>query len=101
MCSSDLPASPWLRNAVPPQPVIQLRADASGGNRILDLRPGTSSEKVWLWVVQSRMASTWTTRILPGETTSYVFAEMPTDVRVMAVNRVGVIGPVARLVPTQ
>ncbi len=98
-----VPASPWLESGIPAQPVVQLRVDGSTGRRILDLRPGASTRQtVWLWVVQSRTAAGWKTRVVPGDASSYVLAESrattPSDVRVMAVNRVGVAGPASRIV---
>ena len=101
-----VPASPWLGRGTPAAPRLGLRNDSVSGFWVLDLAPGAGAapsqpSEPWLWVVQSRTANGWTTRILPAAQRLHVLAPRsepaPLDVRVTAVDRVGNAGPVARL----
>jgi uncharacterized lipoprotein YddW (UPF0748 family) len=99
-----VPASPWLHRRPPAPPVVMLRVDTVTGARVVDLRSGvnapaaaesvvSTTEPPWQWVVQQRGAGGWTTTILPGTTRAFVVAprgaELPADVWVTAVDRVG------------
>jgi hypothetical protein len=109
-----VPASPWLDRTIPPRPVLALRTEPLSGDRVLDLRSGTdvpaapgvvasTTVPPTLWVVQTRTDSGWRTAILPGTQRTILLAArgaaLPSDVRVMAVDRVGNSGPAARVVP--
>jgi uncharacterized lipoprotein YddW (UPF0748 family) len=96
-----VPASPWLeRNSAPPaQPVVNMHYVRGASEHYLDLSPGAGAAagkapQPWLWVLQTRTDAGWTTRILPGETRSLLLARggapLPSEVRVQAVDRVGV-----------
>jgi hypothetical protein len=65
-----------------------MRTDSLAGNTTLDMQPASTSD-LWLWVVQTRSTSGWTTQVLPGAERRVRFAARPLDVRVMAVDRVG------------
>jgi hypothetical protein len=106
-----VPASPWLDRTIPARPVLSMRTEPLSGDRVLDLRSGSTepappgiivstTESPSLWAVQTRDNARWTTQILPGSQRIYLLARrgdaLPLDVRVMAVNRVGSIGPAAR-----
>jgi uncharacterized lipoprotein YddW (UPF0748 family) len=97
-----VPATTWLPGDNLPAPTLATRQDVSSGDRMLDLRPA-SSKSPWLWVVQTRAASGWTTAILPGSYRGVVLARrgapMPSEVSVMAVDRVGNLTPAVRLTP--
>jgi hypothetical protein len=105
-----VPASPWLGRGTPAAPRLGLRDDSASGYWVLDLAPGNGTapgqaSAPWLWVVQSRAANGWTTRIVPAAQRLHVLAPRseptPLDVRVMAVDRVGNASPTVRLVPTR
>jgi uncharacterized lipoprotein YddW (UPF0748 family) len=83
-----VPASPWLDDRAPATPGITMRTDGTSGSAIAELTPA-STRDVWLWVVQSRSASGWTTQILPGTERSVRFSTRPIEVRVRAVDRTG------------
>ncbi|GAB1344977.1 hypothetical protein MASR1M101_41040 [Gemmatimonas sp.] len=86
------PATPWLKDAPPPVPVLRLvRTDTSAQLRLTS--QGTSTP--WQWLVRLRTDSAWITMVLPGETARWsIPAGMsPTKVTVSALNRVGTEGP--------
>jgi len=59
-----VPASPWLDKSTPAQPRVEARRTADGA---LDLSwKSGRSERVWLWVLQARIAGRWSAEILPG-----------------------------------
>ncbi len=99
-----VPASPWLPGSRMGKPVLSTRADASTGESLLELR-GTSATGAtwtpWLWVVQARGQRGWTTEIIPGSVRVQVLtgpgAVAPLEVRVMPVDRVGILGPTSTL----
>jgi uncharacterized lipoprotein YddW (UPF0748 family) len=103
-----VPASPWLDRRTPALPMVAVRSDSASGDWVLDLRAGAEPtdppivREPWLWVVQTRADTGWTTEIVPGTEHRRVLARrgapQPADVRVMAVDRVGNAGPVARAV---
>ena len=97
-----VPASPWLDKVPPSRPTIALRTDSVSGAQSLDLKPG-ETHAPWLWVVQTRSDSGWTTAILPGTQHSQLLAPrsapLPLDVRVMAVDHVGNTSAEARITP--
>jgi uncharacterized lipoprotein YddW (UPF0748 family) len=103
-----VPATTWLPGAGLPAPLIAAHIDAVSGDRVLDLNPGTTSIATasmttvpWLWVLQTRSDSGWTTQILPGAERVHVLSAQgvaaPLDVRVISVDRVGNVSPSARL----
>jgi hypothetical protein len=110
-----VPASPWLDRRIPVRPIATLRSDSISGDRVLDLRPGiegvatTATGPVsvvrvpWLWVVQTRADSGWSTTVLPGSESRHVLgargAVPIADVWVTAVDRVGNASPAVRAAP--
>jgi hypothetical protein len=83
---------------------------------VLELRPGldpadsvhTSNgitgiieRTPWLWAIQTRTDAGWATTMLPGTERRQVVGRRgspePRDVRVIAVSRVGNVGPAARV----
>jgi uncharacterized lipoprotein YddW (UPF0748 family) len=89
-----IPASPWLDRTKPQPPVARFRPDSVTGNTTVTLRPA-GKEPVWLWVVQARYGTEWTTRIVPGSTRDVVLTQadasaVPDRVVVRAIDRVGV-----------
>jgi len=82
-----VPASPWLDDRAPAAPSVLLRADGATGVTV-ELTPAATND-VWLWVLQSRTASGWTTRILPASERRVQFSTRPLEVRVRAVDRTG------------
>jgi uncharacterized lipoprotein YddW (UPF0748 family) len=103
--SALVPASPWLDSIVPPTPAVVTRVDSRSGELIADLTPPGDAPLPWLWVVQTRNDSAWTTQILPGAQVTPVLAGRgqtpPTDVRVYAVGRTGNLSLQARVVPAE
>ena len=85
------PASPWLGDERPQRPT----ASHSQGKLRFSMGDDTSP---WLWVVQTRSADGWHTKILPGHLGEYDLAgqtksRAPLQVAVTAVNRLGQAGP--------
>lgn len=84
-----IPATPWLKVAAPPTPVLRA-SDRQGVTSVaLTTRRNVAP---WQWLVQVRTDTGWTSTVLPGVTTSY---QIPTglhatDVSVRAINRVGI-----------
>ena len=95
-----VPATTWLPGDNLPAPVLSTRTDGTTGDRSLELKPGSSTPP-WLWVVQLRGTSGWTTEILPGSYRGLVLARrggaLPYEASVMAVDRVGNMSPPARV----
>ena len=101
-----VPATPWLGDRAPRRPSVTFRADSLAGTGTLELHPApspngssTAPNAPWLWVVQTRSASGWTTAIIPGVERRLPLSARPLDVRVMAVDRVGNASDAARMVP--
>jgi uncharacterized lipoprotein YddW (UPF0748 family) len=91
-----VPASPWLGKRAPGRPHATLRADPATDDRTLRLASGDGAAP-WQWVVRERVGGTWTTSLLPAPTHTHRLAGGDV-VRVSAVSRTGVEGPVAVLV---
>ena len=106
-----VPASPWLGRGVPPAPQIAVRDDSASGFWVLDVKPGSSTadsegaRAPWLWVVQSRTAGGWSTKVVPAAEQLHVLGARtgaaPLDVLVTAIDRVGNAGPAARVAPVR
>jgi uncharacterized lipoprotein YddW (UPF0748 family) len=98
-----IPATPWLDAAIPGRPVAQPRLDMGSGEMMIDLDPAKGAAAPWVWVVQARTASGWTTRIVPGSQDTHRLAgrgeKSPRDVWVYAVSRTGNLSPPARAFP--
>ena len=102
-----IPASPWLegRSAPPAPPTVALGSDAATGARTVTWRPA-AGDAPWLWVVQTRAGTVWTTRLLPTAQTAFPLPPSSDAVALSAVDRCGVAGPCAvtvvlRLPPTR
>jgi hypothetical protein len=111
-----VPATPWLGQGSPARPAVALLTQEASGDRVLDLRAGAEPVQAgslagkaaaaprapWLWVVQSRTEAGWMTKIVPGTERMHLLARrdaaLPLEVRVMAVDRLGNMGPSAALV---
>ena len=111
-----VPASPWLGVGTPATPTLVTRTDAASGALMLDVRPSTQSPvpigfggsstlatTPWLWVVQTRNATGWSTEVVPGTERSRILsargATAPREVRVMMIDRVGNASRPAIVVP--
>jgi uncharacterized lipoprotein YddW (UPF0748 family) len=79
-----IPASPWLSQTVPSKPLLATDKDETKGVIKLSWKP-VKQEKVWLWVLQTRTGSAWTTKVLPGEQTSYLININDPNVQVESV----------------
>jgi uncharacterized lipoprotein YddW (UPF0748 family) len=98
-----VPASPWLDARVPLTPAVEAHVDPASGAYVMVMDPGGEDAEPWQWVIQARTIYGWTTDILPGSEMQHLLASagapLPTDVRVYAVSRTGVLSPAARLTP--
>ena len=99
-----VPATPWLHAPAQGTPTVVTRVDASSGDLVLDLTPAPSATTPpWLWVIRTKSDSAWSTLILPGSERTHVLAAPgatpPSDVRVMAVDRLGNSSPDVRIAP--
>jgi len=86
-----VPASPWLDRTPPAMPVARVEYDSVAGTSSLRFAP-QKGERVWQWVVQSRVNGVWRTALLPGTVRTYILKDDATDtdvVSVAAVNRTG------------
>jgi uncharacterized lipoprotein YddW (UPF0748 family) len=83
-----VPASPWLSASRPQTP----RATLSSSERGVEIKwqPPVPQDRVYRWIVQTRVGNQWRTEILPaGRTSHLVTGTRPTAVAVTAVNRFG------------
>ena len=94
-----VPASPWKGTAVPRTPSIVV-ATAPAGD-VLTIARQSSDDVKW-WLVQTRTADTWTTRVMDGALTKIAMAIFDTNdvgpevLALTPVGRTGVAGsPVA------
>ena len=96
-----VPASPWLKTPAQVAPVLIPRVDVASPDRFVETKiAGETAKKKtdpWLWVVQSRTASGWSTQIRPGVTRVHAIPAGTKEVRVMSVDRVGNLGPQGRM----
>ncbi len=90
-----VPASSWLPGGRLTALRPTVRTDATG-QLTLELRASAATGAAavpWLWVIQSRGSSGWTTEIIPGAVDAQILGARgggaPLEVRVMAVDRVG------------
>jgi uncharacterized lipoprotein YddW (UPF0748 family) len=60
-----VPASTWLDSTPPLAPIVRVGRDASSNNYTVSLQP-QGAEPVWLWVVQTRTGTDWTTDVISG-----------------------------------
>jgi uncharacterized lipoprotein YddW (UPF0748 family) len=98
-----VPASPWLKVVPPGKPQAVARLDMQSGEMMIDMDPAAGEKQPWLWVVQARTDSGWTTQIIPGAENTRLLAgrgaHSPNDVRVYAVGKAGMLSRVARVFP--
>ena len=87
-----MPALPWLGRSPPGRPKLTAPRSAAGPQRQISWTP-SGSGTAWLWLVQTRLGGHWTTRILPGATTSLTWDNSAPDV--VAVSAVGRTGKVS------
>lgn len=90
-----VPASPWLDKLPPTRPKLYVVNHGSTGATTLTWESATTN-KAWLWVVQTRKAGQWKTEILPSSKTSYSLNQsLPEVVAITAVDRCGNLSPPA------
>jgi uncharacterized lipoprotein YddW (UPF0748 family) len=68
-----VPPSPWLDNAPPDKPTARIVRDTTGED-VVHFAPGDKQRVAW-WVVQSRVADSWRTTILPGANRTHILKE--------------------------
>jgi len=87
-----VPASPWLDSVPPATPVVRVGRDAGSGAVTISLQP-QGTEAIWLWVIQARTGSTWTTDVVPGFqrflSIPRTTMSIPDEIAVSAVDRNG------------
>jgi uncharacterized lipoprotein YddW (UPF0748 family) len=88
--SALVPASPWLGDIDPGQPLLQAGLD--GGALRLTWKSG--GRAVWQWVLQMKTGGHWTTEILAGAKTGETIKpgpamDLPEAVALFAVDRLG------------
>ena len=94
-----VPASPWLDSAPPSKPVVHIVRDGVAGASAIGFA-SRKGERVWQWVVQSRVNGGWRTALLPGTERTYILKDDASDadyVSVAAVDRTGNVSPAAIL----
>ena len=92
-----MPPAPWLGRAQPGKPKLTVVTGQSSSQPTIAWA-SSGQGKVWLWLLQTRTGSTWTTKILPGTETRRVWnGAAPEVVAVSAVNRNGEVSPAAVL----
>ena len=100
MASHDLfaspalvPASPWLDKSRPDGPKLYIVNHGSTGAATFTWEVAATN-KVWLWVVQTRKDGQWKTEILPSSKASYTLNQTIAEiVAVTAVDRCGNLSP--------
>ena len=60
-----VPASTWLDRVPPPAARLELTDSTLADSAVVALRPG-GEESSWLYVIQARYGSAWSTEIVPG-----------------------------------
>jgi len=87
-----VPASTWLDSVPPPAPVVRVGRDAGSGAVTVSLQP-QGTEPIWLWVIQARTGSTWTSDVVPGFQRFFSIPRTtmstPDEIAVSAVDRNG------------
>jgi len=96
-----VPATPWLSRGAPAQPIARTVRDSATGGMLLRITPGGKTV-VRSWVIQMRDSTPapWRTAIRPSSQRIYVLTAndstvVPAEIRVSAVNRVGIESPAA------
>jgi uncharacterized lipoprotein YddW (UPF0748 family) len=92
-----VPASPWLGNLAPGQPVLTL-AKTAGGMAVN--WKSTGGEPVWLWLLQVEAGEAWTSEILAAPQTGGLLktgtgSAVPRVIALTAVSRLGKLSPPA------
>ena len=77
-----VPGSPWLDSMAPPAPTVGV------SSRTVQMTPAPGEPPRW-WVVRSRSAARWTTRIVFGDQRSLVLTADPDRVLLSAVDQAG------------
>jgi uncharacterized lipoprotein YddW (UPF0748 family) len=67
-----IPASPWLNAATPTRPTLSIQPKSEGGLALS--WQDDDGERIWQWVVQTRINGVWHTRITPRDKTETRFA---------------------------
>jgi uncharacterized lipoprotein YddW (UPF0748 family) len=96
-----VPATRWLGATPPVPPAVEVARDTATGGRFVLLRSGTAP-RPWLWTVQVRRGTTWSTQILPGHQLRHTLTRsaaepMPDAVVISAVDRLGNQSQLVRL----
>jgi hypothetical protein len=89
------PASPWLGESPPSNPIVRITHDSTDGSAVLHMAP-RGDDRVWQWVVQSRAKRGWQTSLLPGAERSHILNEDESTadfISVTAVDRTGTVSP--------
>ena len=86
-----VPATPWLGRSAPAKPKLTVSSEP-GGRLALEVAP-SDKERPWLWVVQTRTKTEWTTQILPGIKNSLGLGGAVEVVALTAVNHLGNASP--------
>ncbi len=84
-----VPATPWLadQQPIPPEPHAEITIEEEGSMLILPAMP-----EAWLWAWQTFDGQQWSSQVSPRGTTRLALPPGTQQVRVFAVNRVGVCG---------
>jgi uncharacterized lipoprotein YddW (UPF0748 family) len=87
-----VPATPWLGSSSMPKPTLIAGTTENGSKFRFDWKtPGL--ERPRLWLLQTRIAGAWNTRVLPGTQTSEAWRGKPPEIfAITAVDRTGSLG---------
>ena len=84
-----MPALPWLSRTRPEKPGLAVTSGDPGSQLEIRWTP-SGSDKVWLWLLQTRTGREWKREILPAAKTTLTWNGVPPEVlAVSAVNRNG------------
>jgi uncharacterized lipoprotein YddW (UPF0748 family) len=89
-----VPATPWLGDEAPGEPLVALGTGAASGGLTLRIEPGAGVAP-WLWVIQWRRNGEWRTEIVPARERTVRLktgADRPDVIAVSAVSRTGIKG---------
>ncbi len=90
-----IPAATWLDSTPPGKPKLSARGQ---GGSVKASWTTADGEPAWLWLLQWRQGTKWSSKILPGDARAYEFSgAAPDAIALSAVDRVGNAGAPATL----
>lgn len=89
-----VPASSWLDRVAPSRPVVRAVRDSSTGEPVVRFTP-QERQRIWQWIVQSRVDGIWRTTLLPGTERTHILRDDESAADVVGVSAVDRTGNVS------